>query len=54
MNIRELCNLASKFKNVKNPYVEKKKKKKKRKRKSKKYKTFRNRKHIKKKTMKLR
>ena len=51
MNIRELCDLASKFKNVKNPYVEKKKKKKK---KQKKYKTFRNRKHKKTKTMKLR
>ena len=49
MNIRELCDLASKFKNVKNPYVEKKKKKK-----QKKYKTFRNRKHKKTKTMKLR
>ena len=51
MNIRELCALASKFKNVKNPYVEKKKKKKK---KQKKYKTFRNKKHKKNKTMKSR
>ena len=50
MNIRELCNLASKFKNVKNPYVEKKEKEKeKEKEKQKKYKTFRNRKHIKRK-----
>ena len=52
MNIRELCDLASKFKNVKNPYVEKRKKKKKKKKK--KYKTFRNKKHKKNKTMKSR
>ena len=53
MNIRELCDLASKFKNVKNPYVEKKKKKKKKKKKEK-YKTFRKRGHKKNKTMKSR
>ena len=50
MNVRELCNLASRYKNAKKTYVKKKKKKKK-----KKYKTFRNNEKQKKtKTMKLR